>query len=233
MAGQSTIPSLRKYSNINNNFMTTLKLHITTSILLLIVMSSFGQKVKTNYLLPFSDSSSGQELWGFKNAEGQITIKPKYEIVGADTLFNFAFVTLNYKWVAINKKDSIILTPYIFDNGPDYLEDGLFRFIENGKIGFANAKGQKIISAQFDFASPFSEGLAAFIVGAKMGKWDDEHSTWNGGLWGFVNKMGHVVIKPQFSNAYNFTGSTCEVWTKLDKHILIDKKGRTIKVLPN
>jgi len=212
--------------------MTTLKHHITTAILLLFVMTSFGQKVKTNYLLAFSDSSSGQELWGFKNVAGQIIIKPKYEIVGADTLYNFVFVTLNYKWVAINKQDSIILTPYIFDNGPDYLEDGLFRFVKNGKIGFANAKGQKIIPPKFDFVSPFSEGLAAFSVGGKMEKWDAEHSTWNGGLWGFVNKMGQVVIKPQFANAYNFNGATCEVWTKTNKHILIDRKGRTIKVFP-
>lgn len=218
---------------VSNNFMTTLKHYIATFILLLILVTSFGQKPKTNYLLAFSDSSSGQELWGFKTTSGKIAIKPKYEIVGTDTLFDFAFVTVNYKWVAINKRDSIILTPYIFDNGPDYLEDGLFRFVENGKIGFANAKGQKVIPAQFDYASSFSERLAAFSVGGKMEKWDSEHSTWNGGLWGFINKKGQVVIKPQFKNAYDFRGATCEVWTKNNKHILIDRKGNRVKTLAN
>jgi hypothetical protein len=51
-----------------------------------------------------------------------------------------------------------------------------------------------------------------------MEKWDDEHSTWNGGLWRFVNKKGQVVIKPQFVNAYNFKEATCEVWMKNKKH---------------
>ena len=101
--------------------MATLKHHIWTLILTLFVITSFGQKNKTNYLLAFIDSSSGQELWGFKTKSGEIAIKPKYEIVGADTLYDIAFVTVNYRWVAINKQDSIILSPYIFDNGPDYL----------------------------------------------------------------------------------------------------------------
>ncbi len=211
--------------------MTTPKYYIATLILILFFLTSFGQKSKINFLLAFSDGSSGQELWGFKTTSGKIAIKPKYEIVGTDTLYDFAFVTIKYKWVAINKKDSIILTPYIFDNGPDYLDNGLFRFVENGKIGFANEKGQKVIPAQFDFAFSFSEGLAAFSVGGKMEKWDSEHSTWNGGLWGFVNKKGQVVIKPQFDNTYEFRGLTCEVWTIDKKHILIDRKGNKIKTL--
>lgn len=196
-------------------------------------MTSFGQKANTNYLLAYRDSSSGQELLGFKTTLGQIKIKPKYRhVLGSDTLYDMAFVmTLDSKWIAINKNDSVILIPYFFDNGPDYLEDGLFRFVENNKIGFANSKGQKIIPAQFDFASPFSEGLAAFSVGGKMENWDEEHSTWNGGRWGFINKKGQIVIKPKYANAYNFDNGHCEVWTQDNKHILIDKKGRTAKVL--
>jgi hypothetical protein len=212
--------------------MKTIRQQITIIIFLLISLTSNGQNSKANYLLAFSDSSSGKTLWGFKTTSGQVKIKPKYEILGTDTLFDMAFVTLNYKWVAINNHDSIILSPYIFDNGPDYIEEGLFRFVENNKIGFANEKGRKIILAQFDFASTFKGGLAAFSVGGKMEKWDEEHSTWNGGLWGFIDKKGQVVIKPQFINAYDFDGTTCEVWTKDNKHILIDKKGRTIRVFP-
>lgn len=200
--------------------------------IIFILLNSFGQKAKTNYLVAFSDSTSGTELWGFKTPSGRIAINPKYEFVlGTDTLYNIAFVTLNYRWVVINRRDSIILIPYIFDNGPDYFEDGLFRFVENGKIGFANAIGQKIISAHLDFARPFSEGLSAFSVGGKSEKWDEEHSSWKGGLWGFINKKGKIVIKPQFVTAYDFKDATCEVWTKDNKHILIDRKGKTIKIL--
>ena len=214
--------------------MAILKYHIATIIVLVFVMTSFGQTTKTNYLLAFRDSSSGHALWGFKTQSGEIVIKPKYEyILGTDTLYNMAFVILNYSWVAINKQDSIILTPYIFDNGPDDLQDGLFRFVENGKIGFANETGQKIIPAQFCFVRPFSEGLAAFSLGGKMEKWDEEHSTWNGGLWGFINKKGQIVIKPQFANAYSFENGTCEVWLNTNKHVLIDQRGHIVKVFTN
>src|ERR1035437_2341482 len=145
--------------------MTTLKHTFAILFFILSVLTSSGQKTKANYLVAFSDSSSGNELWGFKTTSGQISIKPKYEIIGTDTLFDIAFVTLNYKWIAINKKDSLVLSPYIFDNGPDYVQEGLFRFVENNKIGYSNLKGQQIIPAQFDFASPFSGGLAAFSIG--------------------------------------------------------------------
>ena len=213
--------------------MTALKHHIATLIFLLTVVTSFAQEASPNYLLAFSDSSSGKELWGFKTTSGHIAIKPKYEILLSDTLYNIAFVTLKYKWIAINKQDSIILAPYIFDNGPDYEQEGLFRFVENGKIGFANLKGEKIIPAKLDFASPFSQGLAAFSVGGQMEKSDEEHSTWKGGLWGFINRKGQVVIKPQFANVYDFNRGTCEVWTRDKRHVLIDKKGRILKVLAN
>lgn len=210
------------------------KHEIAILVLIFVALTSFGQKMKPTYLLAFCDSSSGNEIWGFKTASGQIAIKPKYEMVlGTDTLYNIAFVTLNYNWVVINKQDSIILTPYIFDNGPDYIEEGFFRFVENNKIGFANSKGQKINPELYDFAFPFSDGFAAFSIGGKMEKWDEEHSTWNGGIWGFINKKGQVVIKPQFTNAYNFNKGHCEVWTKDNKHVLINKKGLIVNVLTN
>lgn len=78
-----------------------------------------------------------------------------------------------------------------------------------------------------------AKDLQHLVLGGKMEKWDSEHSTWNGGLWGFINKKGQVVIKPQFKNAYDFRGATCEVWTKNNKHILIDRKGNRVKTLAN
>lgn len=146
-------------------------------------------------------------------------------------MYNIAFVISDYKWVAINRRDSIILTPFIYDNGPDYIEDGLFRFEENNKIGFANLQGQKVTTAAFDFATPFKNGMAAFNVGGKKKITGDEHWIWNGGLWGFINKKGSVVIEPKFINVDNFNNKYAEVWTQDNQHILIDKKGLTFKVL--
>jgi hypothetical protein len=71
-------------------FMTTLKYQITLLLWMLVTLTSFGQKEQARFLLAFSDSVSGNELWGFKTASGQIVIKPKYENVGTDTLYNMA-----------------------------------------------------------------------------------------------------------------------------------------------
>jgi hypothetical protein len=211
--------------------MTTAKRHIATLIFTLFILTSFGQKSSNDYLLAFLDSSSGKELWGFKTTSGHVIIKPKYEVIGTDTMFAIAFVTLNFKWFAIDRQDNIVLTPYIFDNGPDYVQEGLFRYVENNKIGFANMQGQKVIQAKFDFASIFNNGLAAFNIGGQLRKIDDEHSSWQGGLWGFIDRNGQTVIEPKFTNVYDFSGKYCEAWTQDNKHILIDKKGDTFKVL--
>jgi hypothetical protein len=200
-------------------------------IFLLIQLTAFGQKSNSGFLLAFSDTSSGKELYGFRTIRGEIIIKPKYEFISTDTMYNIAFVISDNKWVAINRRDSIILTPYIYDNGPDYIEEGLFRFEENNKVGFANLKGLKVINATFDFAAPFKNGLAAFNVGGHKENTADEHSVWSGGLWGFINKKGNVIIGPKFINVDNFNNKYAEVWTQDNQHVLIDKKGQTFKVL--
>jgi hypothetical protein len=188
----------------------------------------FGQG-RRDYLISFSDTTSGEELFGFKAKNGNIIIEPKYEITGTARMHAIAFVTKKFRWVAINRKDSILLSPYIYDNGPDELREGLFRFEENGKIGFANEKGEKIIKARFDYVSYFINGLALFNVGGHADYTDPEHATWDGGLWGFVDKKGIEVIRPQFISAYSFRKRFAEVWTGDKKHCLIDKKGKIRK----
>jgi hypothetical protein len=108
-------------------------------ILILMLVHVFASaQSRRDYLIPFSDTTSGEELFGFKARNGNIIIKPKYEIIGSARMYSIAFVTKKFKWVAINRRDSVLLSPYIYDNGPDELREGLFRYEENGKIGFAN-----------------------------------------------------------------------------------------------
>ncbi len=48
-----------------------------------------------------------------------------------------------------------------FDNGPDYIKEGLFRIInEENLIGFADSLGNVVIPPVFKFAYPFSHGKA-------------------------------------------------------------------------
>ena len=43
---------------------------------------------------------------------------------------------------ALDKTGSVLFTIFPFDNGPDYPSEGLFRIIEDGRIGFANEHGK-------------------------------------------------------------------------------------------
>lgn len=94
-------------------------------------------------------------------------------------------------WVAIDKKKQILYQPFIFDNGPDYVQEGLLRFVENGKMGFVNEAGKKVIAAEFDFVFPFAGGTARFCNGCKTIE-DGEHKTMDEktGTWGKIDKTG-------------------------------------------
>ena len=206
--------------------------------ILLLIFSLFqlissGQKTGADYLVSFSDNSSGKDLYGFKTVKGKIIIQPSYIHVSTEKMYSIAFVVFNDHWVAINRNDSILLTPFIFDNGPDYVKEGLFRYVENNKMGFANLKGQKIIAAMFDFATPFKNGLASFNVGGHTENDGEEHSIWAGGLWGFIDKKGNIAIEPRFMRVLDFDNNLAEAITQDQKHVLIDKKGKICKVFKN
>lgn len=62
--------------------------------------------------------------------------------------------------LAYNRNGEVLYAPYLYDNGPDYLEEGLSRYVENDKIGFVNRYGEKVIRAQWDWVSPFEYGIA-------------------------------------------------------------------------
>ncbi len=146
------------------------------------------------YLIGYEDSSQTPSLYGYKDKQGNIVIPAKYNYLYTDTFVDMALVDSGNSPVAINRTDSIILHVFMFDNGADYPEEGLFRFVENGKIGFADLHGRKVIPAQFDFASPFSEGRADVNIGGhSVPDEDGEHSTQQGGKWGVINRKGKYI----------------------------------------
>lgn len=219
-----------------------------TLILILLSILTFGQKKGSkDYLISYIDSTSGKELTGYKSLNGEIVIKAKYQN-GSDTLRRMAIVqNSEFEFVGIDKNDSIILKPYIYDNGPDYVEQGLFRFVENGKLGFSNLDGQKIIRAKYDFAAPFSDGISEYSIGGEEiyenGKTKkqiikesgyeglvDKHWTWGGNILesGYLNKYGQ-----EFEIVTELKNNNREAWTKDKKHFLLNKKGQVIKTYPN
>lgn len=79
-----------------------------------------------------------------------------------------------------------------FDNGPDQFRDGLVRFIEEHKYGFADQSGQVVIPPEYDGALPFDKGLAEVCLGCLEKCADDacEHHVFSGGEWRSIDKNG-------------------------------------------
>ena len=99
-----------------------------------------------------------------------------------------------------NRKGQLLYYPLLYDNGPDYWEEGLKRYVENDKVGFVNWFGKKVIPARWDFAMPFHYGYAeVYTRGWKKRYIDSEHwdlaPTSKKSTSYIINKKG-VRVKP-------------------------------------
>lgn len=133
---------------------------------------------------------------GYVNSEND-TIIPigKYLVCYTDTLINFAIVlTKNYDLIGIDAKENVLYSVFFYDNGPDYISEGLFRIEKDGLIGYANELGEIIIQPQFSCASPFENGLAQVSFNCEK-KYEDggEHWWWESKEWFYINKEGERV----------------------------------------
>ncbi len=156
-----------------------------------------------NYLL-LERIDDDSEKCGYVDSDGNVVIPfGNYPLCLTDTLKTFAIVYCNTKgFIAIDRNDSTLFQIYTIDNGPDYPSEGLFRIVENGKIGFADEAGVIKIKPKFSAALPFHNGLAAFCDGCVTVK-DGEYSSWQKGKWGFINTKGDTVIPETFNNIKN------------------------------
>ncbi len=164
--------------------------------------------------------------WGYRSATGKVAIPPRFSVAHEFSSEGIAAVVDEEGWAYIDARGKILLRPFIVDNGPDYFQEGLARFIERGKFGFFNQKGQAVIQPRFDFAAPFSEGRAAYCTGCQM-KAVGEHRLVEGGLWGYLDPQGKAAILPRFEAAENFASGKARV--KLEgKWMWIDRKGKSV-----
>ncbi len=173
---------------------------------LLKIMSDFGIALLITVLHPLAGMAQNENYWlktcdsadncGYVDAQGNVKIAlGKYPVCFTDTMYNYAIVyTPQAVLIAINRNEQELFKVFTVDNGPDYIREGLFRIVKNHKTGFANTKGEIVINPQFEYVTPFNNGLAAFCKKCRFIK-EGEHTSVSGGLWGFVNKKGAIVYK--------------------------------------
>ncbi|MCX6286644.1 MAG: WG repeat-containing protein [Bacteroidetes bacterium] len=169
-------------------------------IILLLLISSLtnqGQTiVKKDFLVAFNDTIKGG--YGYKDHNGTVVIPiGKYPMVFSDTFRTYAIVASPEKgFVTINRQEQVLYEVFPYDNGPDYISDGLFRIIANKKIGFADsATGKVMIIPQFDCARPFENGLAEVSTNCKSQVYGD-NATWISDNWYYIDKTGRKIDKP-------------------------------------
>lgn len=81
-----------------------------------------------------------------------------------------------------------------FDNGDDYVVEGLSRIVdEQGRIGYADEKGNTVIAPRFKCAFPFENGKAKVADTGENRRYDAEHSYWESDGWYYIDKTGRKI----------------------------------------
>lgn len=147
---------------------------------------------KADYLLLYTDEVTGES--GYKNQAGEIVIPlGKYEMCFTDTMRSYAIVFFGNAFKAIDRKENEMYEVFPFDNGPDYPSEGLFRILEKGKIGYADAvTGDVVVKPKYDCAMPFDGGKAQ-VSNSCSTEMQGEHKSWKSEDWVWIDKTGNPV----------------------------------------
>jgi hypothetical protein len=76
-------------------------------------------------------------------------------------------------WRFVGRDNQVLATPFLFDNGADYFQEGFARIVDpSGKVGFISAAGVIVIRPTYDFAYPFCHGVTKTALAGKGGYLD-------------------------------------------------------------
>lgn len=196
---------------------------IFIAILLLLPVSAYIYAQDTKLYIYYPDFDKDETFSGYVNANGEVVIPAgKYDNIFTPEFDKIAFVTIKGKKgvYAIDRNEKILFQVYNPEYGPDDVSNGLFRIIQNNKIGFANMDGQIVIKPQFQFIYSFNEN--GFAIFCEQGIW----STLEVGIkvikgkWGAIDKKGKIIIPAIYdSGSENYL-------EKDDKLYKLNKQGK-------
>ena len=175
---------------------------IITTLLLFISMNIYAQDDKL-YIYYYPNFEDVDATLGYVDSSGKVVIPAgKYPYIFTAEFDKIAFVLLkDRKGVyAIDRNEKILFQVCSYEIGPDIVSNGLFRIIENGKIGFANMNGEIVIKPRFQFVYPFQEH--GFAIFCENGTWSmlDKYIPVIKGKWGVINRQGVVVIPATYDS---------------------------------
>lgn len=190
----------------------------------------------------------GPKRCGFIDKSGQFVIAPKYA-----RTFSFSeglgLAGTEYdKLGFIDKSGRMLIVPQFGNRANIGFHDGLSAVTvpHGGQYGFINKDGLMVITYQFDWATPFIEGLSLVSLNGKWGFIDkegkfaiepqfEEASIFSEGLaavkingkYGYIDKTGKMLIEPRYTKAHRFIDGVALVFTE-DGRGYIDKTGKYI-----
>jgi len=161
----------------------------------LMFINSCQPKARDNYLLKIYEGQFDEPgvRSGYISTDGDTIISlGKYLYCHTDTFKFYAIVTtFDGKLIAIDRVDNKLFEVFWFDNGPDYISDDLFRIVKEGKIGYANSKGEVVLDPQFKCAFPFRNGVAKVAYDCASGP-ESGHHQWVSENWFYIDKNGKL-----------------------------------------
>jgi hypothetical protein len=155
------------------------------------------------------------------------------------------------QWGYINSEGKFIIKPD-FQSAMDFQNNGL-AIISKNDMGVIDSNGKFIIEPKYDYIEKFSEGIAiatnkegyyAFSETGKqifeykyyIGNFQENRATFvevnTNGQWiyGYVNRLGKVVISSKYEVANNFKDSKAVVKVLKGNYEIIDPNGNTLKI---
>lgn len=193
-----------------------MKKYLIITLFLFKIFNLFSQNENQNWIL-FRDENN-EDLIGYKDLNGKIKIEPKFTFLTSSIVFENiipVFEKLNIK----NKDDYKTSQYYLLKNGKKVGVDSLyvfdftldcenedkirFRDSKTDKVGFFDKNGKVIISAIYNDASKFNNGLAFVIKDAKRMCYEGkeyskenqcEHWSWKGNTQ-IINSKSELILE--------------------------------------
>ena len=187
--------------------------------LLTLIFCSCDNKSSSTKVVDLIPVKTGNE-YQYIDSNDKIKINPQFSEA---TIFRDGVALVmpsgkNSKWGFIDKKGKYTLNAK-YKSATIFSEGFAWVVNENKAPEAINKKGEvKFTMPSASKVRIFSDNLAAFSNINKVG---DEK-------WGFVNKEGEIVIKPQFVQTLNFSDGKCGVMNDAGDWGFINKEGNIV-----
>ncbi|OWP62436.1 hypothetical protein CDA63_14200 [Hymenobacter amundsenii] len=185
-----------------------MKLLLFAAALLLNTTIAAAQQKPDEVWTKFEKKQRGEHeySYGYKDAAGRIRVPARLGGFTSAQKFRHIIAVSEYKtmqqyYLLKNGRQVGRDSVYMFDYTFDCESEGkiLFRDQVKNRVGFLDSQGRAIIPAVYNYATPFRNGLALALIGARRECWGGEEDTvqcehlgWVGGRTVLLNERNQV-----------------------------------------